>query len=177
MNWEEEKVKFLSELNDDLFNWVVMSPWQARENNGSQHSCEQVTQQPPEPQGKKTPREHIFLCGRAWAESQRKGLKKGAPALLLSIPSQLVCEGKLVFNLYLHNYLAIIKNTVLRINHFSRYMSSNEKLRVWRENNFKWICHSKWSCNYNSPSLQFSLVSNYFSRVYVKLMVLVSLKL
>lgn len=49
-------------------------------------------------------------------------------------PPKLIWEIKQFFNLHLYNYLRIIKNPVLRINHFSRYVNSNEKLCVSREN-------------------------------------------
>lgn len=69
-------------------------------------------------------------------KAKEKGLQEGT-ASLLSIPSKLTWEVKLFFNLHLHNYFRIIKNIVLGINYFDRYMSSNEKLHVSRENNFK----------------------------------------
>lgn len=82
-----------------------------------------MTQEPTEWQGKEKARKHIlqWRCPELKARETDFGGK--CSVSFLSILSKLVCDVQLLFNLHLHNYHRIIKNTVLRINHFSRYCS------------------------------------------------------
>lgn len=95
-----------------------------------------MTWQPTQLQGKKNHTNARTLIKKvlSW-KPKKRDFGRRLSVSFLSIPSKLICEVKLFFNLHLHNYFRIINNTVLRINHFSRYLSANEKLCV-RENNF-----------------------------------------
>lgn len=118
--------------NGDLFGRVVKSHWKPQKI--MVHNVFSKWHNRPQNDKERETEKKIFYLEGPELKAKEKGLQEGT-ASLLSIPSKLTREVKLFFNLHLHNYIRIIKNTVLGIN-FGRYMSSHEKLRVSRENNF-----------------------------------------
>lgn len=116
----------------DLFNWVVKPHCKPQKIM----ACNIFSKWHGNPQNN---RERKNMKARTFMEkvlSWKAKKRDSGPASFLSVLSKLICEVNLFFNLHLHNYLRIINNMVLRINHFSRYMSSNEKLCISRGNNF-----------------------------------------
>lgn len=165
--------------NDDLFSWVVKSHCKLQKIMAHNIFSKWHSNPQKDRERKNTKASILVEKVLSW-KTEQKDFGGRHSASFLSISSKSICEVKLFFNLHLHNYFRIIKNRVLRINHFSRYMSSNEKLWVSRENNF--TLSEFTTSNYHAiiilPIYNLALyVYPHFLRVYAQLRELESLKL